>query len=206
MTCPLIVTVPDFDAGAREIALRFARIAPVPPIVRIEGVCGAGKTNIARRLAPLMQASLIAGDEFATKHESPPAYHECIRRSELDAAIAQALSTHSTLILEAICLDDIAPIERWGRGLVVYIKQLSFNNRDPLWHDGFRLEEDPPKDEPHRSVQFYHMRIRPHENADLIIELPQEGHALRAESFSRHFCFDPPNSTVAERAAAENSR
>src|ERR1700730_2621273 len=125
---------------------------------------------------------------------------------ELDAAIAQALSTHSTWILEAICLDDIAPIERWGRGLVVYIKRLSFNNRDPLWHDGFRLEEAPPKDEPHRSVQFYHMRIRPHENADLIIELPQEGHALRAESFSRDFCFDPPNSTVAERAAVENSR
>ena len=48
--CPLIVTVPDFDAAAREIALRFARIAPVPPIVRIEGVCGAG--NEHRALPP----------------------------------------------------------------------------------------------------------------------------------------------------------
>jgi hypothetical protein len=66
-----------------------------------------------------MQASLIAGDEFATKHESPPAYHNAFAGASWTPQIAQALSTHSTLILEAICLDDIAPIERWGRGLVV---------------------------------------------------------------------------------------
>ena len=194
---PVILTVPDFNAAAREISLRFKRNPPKAPLIRIEGFCGSGKTSIARRLVSLIGGHHIEGDQFASKHNDPPPYPDCIRRNELDDAIEHALETESPLILDAVCLAEVAPVERWGRGLVVYVKQLSFNNpHDPLWHDGLSLEGDPPDDQPHRSVHIYHLKMRPHEIADLIIEVPHELHRLPSEPFSREGCFDPPNSTV----------
>jgi hypothetical protein len=76
-------------------------------------------------------------------------------------------------VLDAVCLREIASVERWGRGFNVYVKKLDFGGSNrPIWHDGLNLEDDPPPHEPHRSVHLYHLNIRPHETADLIIEVP----------------------------------
>jgi hypothetical protein len=194
---PVIVTVGGFGAAAAEIAARFKLAAPKLGLIRIEGVCGAGKTNIARRLAPVIHGTRISGDDYADKYDEPRRYADCIRRDELTAALKAALRSCSPVVLEAICLDELAPIDECGRGLLVYVKQLSFNNRDPIWHDAIWLEEGPPQEEPHRSAHIYHANARPHERADLIIEIPQELHRLPSGGFSRNMCFDPPNSTVA---------
>ena len=97
-----------------------------------------------------------------------------------------------------MCLEEVAPVVRWGRGLRIYVKQLSFSSVDPIWHVGFHLEDEPPTDEPHRSVHLYHLSLLPHMNADLIVEYPEEFDRLLKVSFSREHCFDPTNSVVVD--------
>jgi hypothetical protein len=121
-------------------------------------------------------------------------YPGCIKQIELDAAIADAIKTENVVILDAVCLEEVAPVQRWGRGLTIYVKILSFNSIDPTWHVGFNLEDEPPINEPDRSVNLYHVKYAPHMKADLIVEFPGDFHQLPKVPFSRERCFDPPNS------------
>ena len=70
------------------------------------------------------------------------------------------------MALDAVCLDEIAPSSKWGRGFVVYVKRLSFNNQHPIWHPGLHLEGEAPEREAHRSIFLYHQKSKPHERAD----------------------------------------
>lgn len=107
------------------------------------------------------------------------------------SGILDALSSNRTVILDAVCLEDVAPYSKWGVGYKVYVKRLSFNATNPAWSEGYNLEDDPPEPEPHRSVHHYHLRCRPHETAQIIIEWPENGHELPKGPFSRERCFDP---------------
>jgi hypothetical protein len=197
---PLIVTVPDFAAAAEEISLRVKSNPPRPFLVRVEGVCSVGKTPIAKELATLITGRHIEGDQYANKHHDPPPYPQCIRRNEWDTAIERALNNALPVALDAVCLREIASVERWGRGFNVYVKKLDFGGSNrPIWHDGLNLEDDPPPHEPHRSVHLYHLNIRPHETADLIIEVPGKDDQLPVGALERDLCLDPPGSTVVSR-------
>ncbi len=79
-----------------------------------------------------------------------------------------------------------------------YVKRLSFNNQDPIWHDGFHLEDEEENHphEPHRGILQYHRQFRPHESADLIIEFPDIGHKIYNFAFDRSRCFDPAGAEV----------
>ena len=70
---------------------------------------------------------------------------------------------------------------------------------DPIWHVGFNLEDEPPINEPDRSVHFYHLKYQPHMKADLIVEFPEDGHQLPIAPYSRERCFDPTNSVIVDR-------
>lgn len=145
------------------------------------------KKPIARKLTANAVSLHIEFDKFATKRSRPTPYPQCLRTEELNNELTRATQTGKTVILDAVCLEDIAPVERWGRGLCIYVKQLSFNSIDPVWHVGLNLEDEPPTDEPHRSVHLYHLKILPHTNADLIVEYPEEFHRLPKMPFSsRH--------------------
>jgi hypothetical protein len=48
-----------------------------------------------------------------------------MRQSECDCAIAQAFASGRVVALDAVCLEEVAPSTKWGRGFVVYIKRLS---------------------------------------------------------------------------------
>jgi hypothetical protein len=103
-----------------------------------------------------------------------------------------AFALEKPLVLDAVCLDEVAPISRWGRGFVVYVKRLSFNNsQNPMWPPGFAIEDDAPELEPHRGIVLYHKRSKPHERANLIIELPEAEHTISTFAFDRGHCFDP---------------
>ena len=173
----------------------FASRSPTSPI-RIEGVCGCGKTTIARKLAASGIGVHVDFDKFATKRPKPTPYAQCLRTEDLENELTNVVKFGKTVILDAVCLEEVAPVERWGRGLKIYIKQLSFNSVDPIWPVGFHLEDEPPAPEPHRSVHLYHLSALPHMNADLIVEFPEYLHQLSTTPFSRERCFDPPNSVI----------
>lgn len=192
-----IVSVPNFDTAARKI-IDIWRDAESPNLIRIEGFDGVGKSGLATLLRERLHAEHIEGDNFVSKLDAPLPYRKCMRQSELDHAIERAMSGGCVVILDAVCLEEVAPSKKWGRGFVVYVKRLSFNNADPVWHEGLNLEDDPPVGEVHRSIRLYHNEIRPHEAPDLIVELPEDGHSMTSGKFSRDRCFDPQDSEVVE--------
>jgi hypothetical protein len=73
-------------------------------------------------------------------------------------------------VVEGICLEELAPSYRFGRGFVIYVKRIS---QAGLWH-GFDEHNATPDREWHRSVDLYHRRYRPHESADVIMEVAEE--------------------------------
>jgi hypothetical protein len=149
-------------------------------------------SGLAKLAASRIDAEHVEGDKFAFRPATPTPYPGCLKRAELDAAISAAFASGKPVALDAVCLDEVAPSSSWGRGFVVYIKRLSFNNQDnPLWHHGFAIEHEAPEDEPHRGIVLYHQRSKPHERADLIIELPEEGHTISNFAFDRGGCMDP---------------
>jgi hypothetical protein len=189
-----IVTVPKIDEAVAAIVRRLNATR----LIRIEGFCGVGKTRLARRLSEFTGATHIAIDSFAFRPDQPLPYRDCIKRPELDAEIERVIASDALVALDGVCLDEVAPQERWGRGFLVYVKQLSFNNGTrPIWHAGIDLEEgEPPNREPARSVFLYNAKVRPDHLADLILELPEEFHVLPSGELTRDLCFDPPNGMV----------
>jgi hypothetical protein len=190
-----IASCPTFEAAAEKV-VDLWRDADRPNPIRLEGFAGVGKSGLAKLVVKLVGGEHIAGDHFVSKFDAPPSYRECMRQSEFDCAIVQAFASGRVVVLDADCLEEVAPSTKWGRGFVVYIKRLSFNNQDPIWHGGFHLEDEAPAKEVNRSIHMYNKRVKPHETADLIIELPETGHLMPEGRFDRSMCFDPLGAEV----------
>jgi hypothetical protein len=184
-----ILTTADVDSAARLICQKLRQ--SIPLVIRIEGFCGSGKTTLSRKLVHKIGGAHVEFDQFAIRHKEPAPYPLCIRSEGAERAIQTGLQSGRPVVLDAVCLEEVAPSAKWGTGYKIYVKRLSFNNVDPTWAGGYNLEDDPPYLEPHRSVHLYHLTHRPHETADLIIEWPEEGHTLPSAPFSRSRCFDP---------------
>jgi hypothetical protein len=195
----LIATRQTFELAA-DVVSQIWQLHEMP-ILRLEGFDGVGKSGIAKLVADRIDAAHVEGDKFAFRPDEPTAYQKCLRLIELEEATSKAVASGKPVILDAVCSRQVWPTTQWGQGLVVYVKRLSFNNFTPIWHHGLSLEEvDAPSREPHLSIFEYHVRFAPHKTADLIIELPDQGHTIRSTSFERDMCFDPSDSELLESA------
>jgi len=116
-----IVMVPNVDEAVPAITRRLGTLQ----LVRIEGFCGVGKTRLAHRLSEITGATHIATDIFAFRPDRPSPYRDCIKRPELAAEIKRAIAASNLVVLDGVCLDEVAPQAEWGRGLLVYVKRLS---------------------------------------------------------------------------------
>ena len=190
-----IATVSTPEEAADLVVLTW-REAGKSKLLRFEGFDGVGKSGLAKLIAQRIDAEHVEGDRFAFKPNAPTPYAGCVRQAELNAAIEAAVASGKPVALDAVCLDEIAPSSKWGRGFVVYVKRLSFNNQHPIWHPGLHLEGEAPEREAHRSIFLYHQKSKPHERADLIVELPQTGYKICNFAFDRGLCFDPLGAEV----------
>ncbi len=190
-----IAPCPNFDAAAEKV-VEVWRGAGSPKLIRMEGFDGAGKSGLAKLVKERIGAEHVEGDKFADKFADPPPYRDCLRRDEFDAELARAAASGRIVILDAVCLEEVAPSERWGRGFVVYVKRLSYSSNMPMWHPGLFLEDPPPKKEVHRSIHLYHNEVKPHHTADLVVELPTVDYPMPEGIVDRNFCFDPPDAEL----------
>jgi hypothetical protein len=151
----------------------------MPRLVRIEGVMRVGKTPLADMLAGVLGAKVIHVErEFAYQEKLDRPYAEAIDIGAFHARLTSRLQEPTWTIVEAVCLDEVAPEHQFGRGFVIYVKQVAVLGPDLyLWH-GFDEYSSVPDHPLHRSVHSYHERFRPHEKADVLIVLPEEGHSF----------------------------
>jgi hypothetical protein len=145
----------------------------------LEGFDGVGKSTIGRQVAARLDATFLDSDDFATAFDDPPRYVDCLRLDELRDDIRKGLSA-GPVVLAAVCSREIWPSE----SVSVYLKRLSFTLPEmPLWHRELDFEDPPPSREPHKSIFNYHLRYRPHEIADLIVEMPDIGQTMNGTIF-----------------------
>src|SRR5260370_30239963 len=97
-------------------AARIWDEAGKPHIIRFEAFDGVGKSGLAKLVAPKIGAEHVEIDKFAFKPEVEKPYRDCLRKEELDAAIAAVIASGKPVILDAVCLDEVAPRSRWSRG------------------------------------------------------------------------------------------
>jgi hypothetical protein len=92
-------------------------------LIRIDGVMGVGKSSLADLLRPELSAQIVRGDDYGSPSEGP--YTSRIQLRDFQADLARALAGTEWVIVEAICLEELAPETRFGRGLRVYVKRVS---------------------------------------------------------------------------------
>jgi adenylate kinase family enzyme len=106
-----IITLSDSDEIV-EWVTKFLASSP-SNLIRIEGVCGSGKTTIAQKLQSNGVCLHINADDFVVRPAVATPYPGGMKQSELDAAIADAINTGKVVILDAVCLEEVAPVQRW---------------------------------------------------------------------------------------------
>jgi len=109
-----IASCPTFEAAAEKVVELWTHAGRLTPI-RLEGFAGVGKTGLAKLLVKLVRGEHVAGDHFVSRFDVPLSYRECVRQSEFDAAVRQALAWGRVVVLDAVCLEEVAPSTKWGR-------------------------------------------------------------------------------------------
>jgi hypothetical protein len=169
----------DFSHVLPELVQHIRESGVSPRLVRVEGVMGAGKTALADMLAgALSNGDVLHVDRLASPDESNRPYAASIDISALHAHLTSLLQKATWTILDAVCLDEVAPEATFGRGFVIYVKRVSVVGPDiHLWH-GFDEGAAVPEHPLFRSIHCYHMRFRPHEKADVLLVHPEELHSF----------------------------
>lgn len=161
-----------------EVAELILNYEPTPTLIRIEGVDGAGKSTLATALASYTGGYSIHGDDYVVPSHDQKPYVSHVKLDAFRRDLATALSSNRFVFADSVCLGELAPEATFGRGFRIYVKRLSFNVIDGIWH-GFDPHDPEPDEEIARSVYLYHMNYQPHENADAVVEIPEIGHTLR---------------------------
>jgi hypothetical protein len=117
------------------------------------------------------------GDRFAYLEKADRAYAQAIDRDAFRGRLGNLLQEPKWTIIEAVCLNELAPEDQFGRRF--YVKRVAVLGQDlHAWH-GFDEDYGPRDDRPlSRSIHDYHVQFRPHEKADVLIVLPEWGHSF----------------------------
>ena len=164
-------------------------------VVGVDGVQGVGKSTLARRLANECGLCLVSLDDFLNPDQNR--YVDALRIGEAQSACRAVLDAGARLVVEGLCLLEV--LDRIGirADILIYLRRCSPTGRwedeqDFTWQG---TEEDlvaritdralrgrtllagrfgstttrPPALK--IEVARYHLRRRPHEHADLSVEI-----------------------------------
>lgn len=158
---------------------------PLPKLIRVEGFMGTGKTKFAKALAKETNSKVVNFDRFIVSRDRDDLpYEDYINQDRVKRRLEQFNRKETVTFIEGICLGNIATEAEWGRGYVIYLKRFSVNSSsNPTWHPMYHIEDaengDIPSDADtmEASILRYHIAHKPHEKANMIIELPDVGYS-----------------------------
>ena len=155
--------------------VRHLRTLPKGSVVGIEGFMASGKSFLATQLAETCGFAVLHTDDFVQGDDETRPYIERLDLPRLDLRFGQ-LSAHTpAIIIEGICLRQVATHASIPVSLYVYVKRIA---RSGLWHDELHLEDfeagaDTNAEEPDLSDMRYHAQVRPHDIANFEIHRPE---------------------------------
>ena len=157
-------TTNEFDQLATWLSEPSRRDLPV----LIDGWTNAGKTCLAKKLAEATQSHFLDADSFLSE-----ATGEFISAIDV-STLSEAFFSASRPILSGVCMRELHALLGTPEATHVYIKRIATWG----WAEEFEVSEDPSdwttSGEPPlvTEVRAYHLKWKPHENADVIFERP----------------------------------
>jgi hypothetical protein len=178
LTRPSIVRAEHEDAVAKIAA----ELPSKAKLVRLDGFMSVGKSCLGRQLAERIHGILVDSDDFASHSEEERPYIDCLNVRKLRSVLLERANAGVT-ILAAVCSKEVFPPQDGLAEFSVYLKRLSFSTPNwPYWHRDPDVEETPSR-ALEKSIHEYHLKFRPHEASDLVLEIPEEGHSLRGSLY-----------------------
>ena len=139
--------------------------------VWVEGFVQAGKSVFATQLAQALtwQPAIHLDHMLLERDKQPdsPRYTDHLDRERIRIAV-----TSGPVVVEGVCLRDVAEGMRPERAIRLYIARVSRPGAgDLIWHDCVEMREPENVSDNWlvRDVMDYHRRVRPHANSDLVL-------------------------------------
>ena len=139
-------------------------------IIGVDGCADAGKTTLARRVAKLVNGSVVDGDDYL--HDKQGVFLMAWRLDYLREAIDAALSSNPPVFISSVCLLDILPRIDVKADLMVYVERRTPSDLpgdldilDCEKGDDSHLAEF---SELNREICRYHRDFKPRARADVI--------------------------------------
>jgi len=142
-------------------------------LISVDGFSGTGKGMVSTYLNEILSIPVVYLDDFFPRGGKFP---ETFRSENFSAAIAK-LNQSSSVIVDGIMVQEVLARVNIKPDLLLYVKRM---NQYGIWLDSFKLEKfirlgeddhtskyDPFQDQ----LVQYHLRVLPHERADIIFEL-----------------------------------
>ena len=170
--------MPPVIASVRQLAQHLQTL-PAGSVVGIEGFMASGKSFLARQLAESCGFSALHTDDFVQGDDETRPYIERLDLPRLNERLGQLSPNNRAIVIEGICLREVATHASIRISLYVYVKRVAESG---LWHDGLHLEDfaseaDTNAEEPELSDMRYHTEVRPHDNADFEIHRAEQSSA-----------------------------
>jgi uridine kinase len=142
-------------------------------LISVDGFSGAGKGMVSTYLNDILSIPVIYIDDFFPRDGK---FLESFKFENFSAAITK-LNQNSSVIVDGIMVQDILARLNIKPDLLVYVKRM---NQYGIWLDSFKLDKFIRQGEDNDTSKFdlfedqlvqYHLRVCPHERADIVVEL-----------------------------------
>jgi hypothetical protein len=142
-------------------------------LITIDGFSWSGKSKVSAYLSQALSIPVVYIDDYFTKDGR---FLESFKFENFSATVAK-LSQSSSIIVDGIMVQDILARIGTKADLFLYVKRVSPYG---IWSDGFKLDKLLRSDDDNVSTGYdpfqdqlvqYHLRVRPHERADITFEL-----------------------------------
>jgi hypothetical protein len=146
----------------------------VPRLVRVEGIDGVGKSRLSRSLKTELSGEHLEVDEgFRHYPEQFESFVETVQVESFRKAVFDLLRFGRWVVADTVCLDEILPETQFGRGFRFYVMSLDDHSDGfSRWDYQRELSREPTGfNALDLSIWDYHLKFRPHERSDAIVQI-----------------------------------
>jgi hypothetical protein len=146
----------------------------VPRLVRVEGIDGVGKSRLSRSLKTELSGEHLEVDEgFRRDSERVGSFVETVQVERFRKVAFDLLRIGCWVIADSVCLDEVLPETQFGRGFRVYVMSLEDHSDGfSRWDYQRELSREPTGfNALDLSIWYYHLKFRPHERSDAIVQV-----------------------------------
>ena len=163
--------VRDFER-LRELVSKL-NLKASTKLISVDGFSGSIKGMVSSYLNEILSIPVIYVDDFFSRDGK---FLESFNFENFSAAISK-LKQDSSVIVDGIMVQEMLARVSIKPDFLIYVKRI---NQYGMWSDGFKLDKYIRSNEDNVTSNYdhfqdqlvqYHLRVHPHDRADIVVEL-----------------------------------